>query len=96
MPRRSRSQITRKMAGKIVKKLKAKLAGGGSHKQYEVYDDNDVLAATFTVRHGSADYLGHDHLMGELKVNAHRCKCLAWCTFSRNQYLQHLRDIGEL
>lgn len=99
MARRSRTQITQELAKKIVRKLKAKPSNqpgtSASHKFYDVFTEN-ILVLTFSIRHGSKKYLGNDHLMGDLFVNAHTCKCLARCTYSKDKWLEHLRDIGEL
>lgn len=91
MARRSRTQLTSEHAKKIVKKLKAQRGPSSkAHDHYEVFYE-DTLVVTLSLRRGSGKYLGHDHLIHDLRVNASKCKCLAQCSYSRVQWL---RDIG--
>jgi len=100
MPRKSRTQITGELARKIVRKLRAKESSqpgqSAAHKYYDVFHDDGRLILTFSIRHSQAKYLGHDHLLKDLHVNAHHGKCLAQCTYSRDQWISHLQKIGEL
>jgi len=97
--RRSRTQITGELARKIVKKLKAKESGqpgqSTAHKYYDVFHDDGRLILTFSIRHAKAKYLGHDHLLDDLHVNARNGKCLAQCSYSKSQWVADLEAIGE-
>ena len=87
--------ITKEIAEKLVKKLKAKKRGkAGAHIYYDVWD-NEEIVVWFSLRHGSEKDKGHDHIPPQLGVNAHKTKCLAQCTYSRNDYLKEIRGEPE-
>ena len=92
--RRSRTQITKELAQKIVSKLKAvnESQEGDEHDEYGVYH-NDLLVAQFGVRRGSRKGAGHDHIPGDLEVGPNFAKQLGQCPKSRDDYL---RAIGVL
>jgi len=98
MPRPSNTQITAQHAKKIVKKLKAKPSSSGHSKAHKFYDvfHEDQLVLTFSIRHGSSKYLGHDHLIHELGVNAHDCKCLAQCTYTKKKWIEAMQKLGRI
>lgn len=93
-------QITREIAQKVVRKLKAKKAAsagkGKAHTHYDVFGADGEIILSFSVRHGSQKNLGHDHLMGDLYTNAHNVKRLANCTYSRKKYLEYLKELGTI
>lgn len=94
MSRKSNTQITKELAKKIVKKLKAKNVSeaGDAHDNYAVYFEERIVAS-FGLRRGSRPGAGHDHVPKELNVNAHFAKLLGQCPRSFDDYL---REIGEL
>ncbi len=94
MVRRSRNQITKDLALKIVKKLNAvdESLPGDAHDTYGVYH-NEVRVSSFGVRRSSQKDIGHDHVPVELRVGPHFAKELGQCPKSREDYL---RKIGEL
>jgi len=94
MARRSRNQITKELALKIVRKLEAVDVSdsGDEHDTYFVYHDNRVVAS-FGIRRSSKKDMGHDHIPRELHVGAHFAKLLARCPKTRDDYLV---KIGEL
>ncbi len=97
--RRSRTQITGELARKIVRKLKAKETSqpgySTAHKFYDVFHDDGRLILTFSIRHSNKKYLGHDHLLDDLHVNAYKGKCLAQCTYSKAQWIRDLQAAGQ-
>ncbi|MGD0898553.1 MAG: hypothetical protein ABR915_12000 [Thermoguttaceae bacterium] len=94
MPRRSRNQITKELALKIVAKLGAEkvAAPNAAHDPYEVYHEGK-LVAQFGIRHSSQKNKGHDYIPGELGVGTRFAKELGWCPKSRDDYLV---AIGEM
>jgi hypothetical protein len=85
-------QITKELALKIVKKLKAENESDPSdeHDLYTVYDGTNVLVASFGVRRSSQKDKGHDHIPRELQVGPNFAKGLANCPKSRNDYLRKI------
>jgi hypothetical protein len=96
MPRRSRNQITKEGAKKIIKKLKAVKVSGtqSAHDQFEVLYE-DTLVTTLSLRRGSQRNKGHDFIPGELGVGPNFAKQMAACTKSRIEYLKRIGIIEE-
>ena len=94
MPRRSRNQITKELALKIVAKLKAQsiTTRSDEHDEYGVFH-NDQMVTSFGVRRSSRKDKGHDHIPTDLGVGPSFAKQLAWCPKSRDDFL---RCIGVL
>ena len=90
----ARSNLQRRDALNIASKLGAEVKSGGNH-QLASFRHNGVLVLTFGIRNGSRS--SHGHLVGErgdLKLNGRKAKELAVCTMSKEQYGEHLIDIG--
>jgi hypothetical protein len=90
-------QITKQMALKIVKKLKATLSESRSsaHEVYEVWH-REVLIAFVSVRRGSDKEQGHDYVPGDIHVSTRQAKDLAKCPMSYEDYLRLMREKGIL
>jgi hypothetical protein len=88
-------QLTKELARKIVRKLKAKKGPSGAHQLFDVLDGDGTLILSISVRHGSEKDKGHDHLQDELHVNTHQAKCLAYCTLSKENWIQSLIQGGH-
>ncbi len=92
----SKSPVQKREALAIVKKLGAKLQPDGKH-QLATFELNGITIATFGIRHGSRS--GHGHLVGrygDLKLSESKVLAMAQCTMSKEQYIQHLKDIGDI
>jgi hypothetical protein len=93
MGRPSHTQITGELAKKIVKKLKGKESKrpgkDHSHAFYDVFSLKGIYITSLSLRHGadSKKYLGHDHMIEQLKINAFKAKQLAQCTMSRRAWI---------
>ncbi len=90
----ARSNLQRRDALKIARKLGAEVEDGGNHQQ-ACFRHNGRLILTFGIRHGSKS--GHGHLEGEtgdLKLNGRKAKQLAECTMSKDEYVEHLTGMG--
>jgi len=90
-------QITRELADKIASKLKARIntTVSKAHDIAQVYE-GDVLVASFGIRRGSQKDQGHDHIPGQIFVNAHFAKLLGQCPKSRAQWIAEMRTKGLL
>lgn len=88
-------QITKEMALKIVKKLKAKNISrkSSAHDEYGLEHDGRIVVV-LGIRRGSEKDKGHDHLLNDLFLNAHHAKNLANCPLSREEYLRILQERG--
>lgn len=93
MARRSRNQITKELALKIVRKLEAVDESDPSdeHDTYVVYA-RDRMVSTFGIRRSSQKNKGHDHIPRELGVGPNFAKLLGQCPKSKADYLVR---IGE-
>lgn len=88
--------ITKELALKIADKLKAKFVEGKAHTLAKVYDDENVLVASFGIRHGSSKDQGHDHIKNSLKIGPHDARNLANCPLSRDGWLKIYRQKGGI
>ncbi len=96
MVRRSRNRITKELALKIVKKLRAlnESRPGDAHDTYAVYRD-EVRISSFGIRRSSKKDSGHDHISGDLRVGPNFAKQLGQCPKSREDYLHEIDELGE-
>lgn len=92
----SRSRIQKRDALAIASKLGAKVETDGAH-QLATFEVDGIVILTFGIRHGKSG--GHGHLAGRygnLCMSEKKVMQLATCTMSRDEYIQHLKDIGEI
>lgn len=81
-------QIDKSLANRIAKKLEATYdRSGNAHDIACVWHDG-VIIASFGIRRGSRNSLGHDHIPKEIGVNTRFAKELGNCTKSKQQFLQ--------
>ena len=92
----ARSNLQRRDALEIARKLGATVDSNGKHKRAS-FRHNGRLILTFGIRHGSKS--GHGHLVGatgDLKLNARGVKELAECNMEKDDYIEHLMGIGVI
>ena len=93
----SRCPIQKREALAIVRKLDAALERDGAH-QIATFEVAGRAILTFGIRHGNKG--GHGHLAGrhkgELKINEYGVVALATCNMSKDDYIQYLKEIGEI
>ncbi|MGA2609755.1 MAG: hypothetical protein ABSH01_20130 [Terriglobia bacterium] len=82
--------LTQDDAEAIADKLGCIPDEGRSHKYYELFVD-DKLIARFGVRRASREK-GHGHLPRELHITQKQCRDLSKCPLSKDEYLQILRE----
>ena len=89
--------ITKELALKIVRKLKASLitAKSKAHDLYEV-EYRGLVVAFISIRRGSAKDLGHDYISKDLHISTGNARRLAQCPLSRDGYMALLREQGLL
>ena len=86
------TQITKELAKKIAKKLKAEKAATGRAHDLMVVKHNGVVVTSFNIRHGSRKNLGHDHIPDDLKVGPHFTKELGQCSKDRKDWIEKLKQ----
>jgi hypothetical protein len=89
--------ITKELALKIVKKLRASQIDSRStaHDEYQVEHEGIVLAF-ISIRRGSEKDLGHDYLPRELHISPRQARDLGRCPWQREDYIQCMREKGLL
>ena len=83
--------ITKELADKIVKKLKAKIEIGTNrpHDLANIYHEGK-LVASFGIRRGSKKEAGHDHIPSDLYIRSSQAKLLGQCPMSREDWIKIL------
>lgn len=89
--------ITKELAEKIVKKLKA-IRINSRAKAHDLYEfrHGGLLVATISIRRGSEKDKGHDFIPDEIHLGPNQAKNLANCPLSLDAYIQILREKGVL
>lgn len=87
--------ITKELALRIVKKLKAKIHPHPNrpHDLACVFE-GDKLVATFGLRRGSNKNLGHDHIPDSIHVRPREARLLGQCPLSRDEWIAILSKKG--
>lgn len=78
----------------IATKLNAEIKEGAKHSQGVIKHQGDVIL-TFGISRGLKS--GHGHLVGvngNLKMNESGLLALARCTKSKEEYFEHLKQLG--
>jgi hypothetical protein len=85
--------ITKELALKIVKKLKATRIDtrSSAHDEYAV-EEGGVLIGVISIRRGSEKDQGHDYIPRDLHISPRQAKDLAQCPWKRNDFIQCMRD----
>ncbi len=89
--------ITKEIALKIVKKLKARdiTSSGSCHDEYLVEEEGMQLAI-ISIRRSSDKDIGHDYLKNDLHISPRQAKDLGNCPWSRDDYIRCMREKGHL
>jgi hypothetical protein len=87
--------ITKELALKIARKLKASILEERAHSYAEIFHDGKLIAR-FGIRRGSEKDKGHDHVQKDLHVNGHQARLLAACPLSREDWLAIMREKAPL
>jgi hypothetical protein len=89
--------ITKELAVKIVAKLQANsiTSRNSAHDEYQV-EENGVVLGIISVRRGSNKEQGHDYIPRELHISPRQARDLAQCPWSREDYIDCMREKGQL
>jgi len=89
--------ITKELALRIVKKLKAEIQKRPNrpHDLACVYE-KEKLVAMFGLRRGSRKNLGHDFIPDQIYLSAHDARLLGQCPLSREGWVKKLREKGRI
>lgn len=87
--------ITKELALRIVKKLKAKMhpRPDRPHDLACVFEDGKLIAQ-FGIRRGSSKELGHDHIPDQIFVRPREARLLGQCPLSREEWITLIREKG--
>ncbi len=85
--------ITKELADKIAKKLKAAFFSSGAHDIACVFH-NDKIIASFGIRRGSEKDKGHDHIPRDLHIGPNKARLLGQCPMSRDEWISIMRAKG--
>ena len=85
--------ITKELALKIVKKLKAKpiKTSSKAHDEYLVEEDG-IQLAILSIRRSSDKDIGHDYLKNDLHISPRQAKELGQCPWSREDFVACMRE----
>ena len=86
--------ITKELAIKIKKKLKAQVLGETKAHQIVGVFHKGKLILEFGIRRSSNKEKGHDHISGLLFVSTHQARSLGQCPMSRKEWLEIIEDKG--
>lgn len=91
------ANITKELAVKIAKKLKASIIERNNrpHDIAQVYHEGKLIAM-FGIRRGSNKNLGHDHIPSQIFVRAKEAKLLGQCPLSREEWIEILKEKGKI
>ena len=89
--------ITKELALKIVKKLKARkiVSRSKAHDLYAVEYQGRIIAV-LSIRRGSQKDMGHDYLPRDLRIGPHAARLLGQCPLKREDYFRSLEERGLL
>lgn len=87
--------ITKELAQKIARKLKAQIHSKGRHDFASIYFKGKMIAS-FGIRRGSKKDSGHDYVPEQLFIKQKEALQLGRCPLSREEWLSIIRAKGKL
>lgn len=85
--------IDKRAALKIGKKLEGDRVRRKRHDFFHVYHESEIVAR-FGIRHGTRG--AHNHIPRQLHISERFALDLARCPKSRQDWLERMREIGEI
>ena|SRR5437868_3130601 len=85
--------LTKDHAIDIANKLGAVVNKRGAHQIAIIYV-NGVFVASFGIRHGSRRDAGHDHIPRDIHFPPNKCRRLAECSVTRDDWIEAMREQG--
>jgi len=86
--------ITKELALKIVKKLKAEIVKQTKEHDIAVVYHEGKMVTQFGVRRGSRKDLGHDHIPGQIFLRPREARELGQCPLSRKDWIRIITEKG--
>lgn len=87
--------ITKELANKIVRKLKAKVVKRKRPHDIALVYNEGKMVAQFGVRRGSNKELGHDHIPEQIFLRPREARLLAQCPMSREDWVKIITEKGK-
>ena len=88
--------ITKDLALKIAKKLKAEVVKGGRAHDIAIVEHGGKMVAQFGIRRGSKGDSGHDHIPSQIFVGPRDARLLGQCPLSREDWIEIISDKGMI
>lgn len=88
--------ITKELAQRIVRKLKAEVHKRGKAHDIAVVYHEGKMVANFGIRRGSNRNLPHDHIPEVIFLRPNEARLLAQCPLSREQWIKIISKKGKL
>jgi len=82
--------FTQKHAQFIAKKLGCSFREGKAHQYADLFEQGKLIAS-FGIRRSSKE-VGHGYIPRDLNITQKQCRDLHACTFSKEEYLEVLRE----
>jgi len=87
--------ITKELAEKIARKLKATFISKKEHDFAQIYHEGKLIAF-FGIRRGSQKDEGHDFIPSQIFVSTRQAKLLGQCPLLREDWIQILKAKGKI
>lgn len=87
--------LTKDHAVTIARKLGANITKRGPHQIAVIYVEG-IFIASFGIRHGSRRDAGHDHIPRDIFFPPNKCKRLAECSVTREEWVNAMRAQGKI
>ena len=88
--------ITKELALKIVKKLKAKVVKRAKPHDIALIEHEGRIIAQFGIRRGSKKNSGHDHIPEQIFLRSRQAKELGQCPLSREDWIKIITEKGKV
>ena len=86
--------ITKELAIKIAKKLKAEVITESTAHDMAYVHHEGRLVASFGIRRAANKDKGHDHVPQAIHLGPHQARLLGQCPMSRNEWIRLMIDKG--
>ena len=88
--------ITKELALKIVKKLKAKVVTRAKPHDIALVNHEGKMVASFGIRRGSRKDQGHDHIPHQIFLRPRQARKLGLCPMSREEWISIITEKGKV
>ncbi len=88
--------ITKELALKIVKKLKAKVVTRPKPHDIALVNHEGKMVASFGIRRGSRNDQGHDHIPEQIFLRPRQARELGQCPIYREDWIKIIKEKGMI